>query len=159
MRIACQIACVGSLLIWPLTPVLPKAAIGCGSSSPHNRIGYTSLARFVFPYALVMTEELTQLRKSEPVTLAAGFIWLLIGLVYAHDSGDHAAVLNAAEEALIEYAEMLLFLLAAMTYVNTMLKRAVFGEVRALLVRTGSLVIEGCFRSLASLLFSLGGNR
>lgn len=124
-----------------------------------HRIGYTSLARFVFPYAPVMTEELTQLRKSEPVTLAAGFIWLLIGLVYAHDSGDHAAVLNAAEEALIEYAEMLLFLLAAMTYVNTMLKRAVFGEVRAWLVRTGSLVIEGCFRSLASLLFSLGGNR
>jgi hypothetical protein len=70
MRIACQIACVGSLLIWPLTPVLPKAAIGCGSSSPHNRIGYTSLARFVFAYALVMTEKLTQLRKSEPVTLA-----------------------------------------------------------------------------------------
>ncbi|MDQ3797100.1 MAG: hypothetical protein M3294_05940, partial [Pseudomonadota bacterium] len=119
MRITCQIAYVGSLLIWPLTPVLPKAAIGCGSISPHIRIGYTSLAGLVFAYALVMTEELTRLRKSEPVTLAAGLIWLLIGLVYTHDSDHHAAVLNAAEEALIEYAEMLLFLLAAMTYVNT----------------------------------------
>jgi Na+/H+ antiporter NhaD/arsenite permease-like protein len=116
---------------------LPRAAIGRGSISPPIRIGYTSLALFVIAYALVMTEKLTQLRKSKPVTLAAGFIWLLIGLVYAHDSGDHAAVLNAAEEVLIEYAEMLLFLLAAMTYVNTMLERVIFGELRAWLVPTG----------------------
>lgn len=34
-------------------------------------------------YALVMAEEYLQLRKSKPVLVAAGVIWILIGIAYA----------------------------------------------------------------------------
>ena len=39
------------------------------------------LAVFVLSYIAVLFEELTHLRKSKPVMLGAGIIWLTIGLV------------------------------------------------------------------------------
>ena len=45
-------------------------------------VGYTSLLIFVIAYALVMGEEFTHLRKSKPVILAAGIMWLLVAVAY-----------------------------------------------------------------------------
>ena len=39
--------------------------------------GYASLALFALAYILVMLEEVTHLRKSKPVLMAAGLIWVL----------------------------------------------------------------------------------
>ena len=43
-----------------------------------------ALAIFAVAYALVIAEEATQLRKSKPVVVAAGLIWIMLALVYAH---------------------------------------------------------------------------
>jgi len=40
-------------------------------------IGYTAIAIFVLAYSLVILEEQLHLRKSKPVLLAAGLIWIL----------------------------------------------------------------------------------
>ena len=107
-------------------------------------VGVAALALFAGAYLLVILEERLHLRKSVPMLLAAGGVWGLIGWHYAGaaaaatDGAVRGALAGVAEEALrhvlLEYAELLLFLLAAMTYVNTMEERGVFDALRARLV-------------------------
>jgi NhaD family Na+/H+ antiporter len=99
-------------------------------------VGFLAIATFVIAYIAVMTEEVTELRKSKPVLLAAGIIWIMIGWTYAqHDLPDIAAA--AARHNILEYAELFLFLLVAMTYINSMDERQVFEALRVWLVRSG----------------------
>ena len=99
-------------------------------------VGFTAIAVFVAAYALVMVEEYIGLRKSKPVLLAAGIIWGLVASVYAaHDLPD--AVQGALRHNLLEYAELMLFLLVAMTYINSMEERLLFIGLRSWLIRRG----------------------
>ncbi len=98
-------------------------------------VGYVAIGIFALAYLLVMAEEFTGLRKSKPVILAAGMIWLLVAAVYPGD--DPHVVEQALRHNLLEYAELMLFLLAAMTYVNAMEERLVFESLRSWLVRKG----------------------
>ena len=81
-----------------------------------------------------MSEEFTQLRKSKSVILAAGIIWGMLALVY-HGRNDGHVVDTALRHNVLEFAELFLFLLSAMTYVNAMDERLVFESLRAFLVR------------------------
>ncbi len=99
-------------------------------------VGYTALAIFVVAYGLVMTEEFTHMRKSKPVLLAAGIIWGIIAWVYASNNMPHAAEI-AIRHNILEYAELFLFLLVAMTYINAMEERLVFEALRVKLVCAG----------------------
>ena len=97
-------------------------------------VGIVALVLFVTAYTLVITEEFTHLRKSKPVMLAAGIIWALIAYQYA--GSDHPdAVGEAVQEYLTEFAQLFLFLLTAMTYVNAMSERNVFLVLRQWLVQ------------------------
>ncbi|MCP4406657.1 MAG: sodium:proton antiporter [Gammaproteobacteria bacterium] len=83
-----------------------------------------------------MSEEFTHLRKSKPVVLAAGIIWVLVALTYAGHGDTHTAE-QAVRHNILEYAELFLFLLVAMTYINAMDERQVFQALRAWLVHKG----------------------
>ncbi len=99
-------------------------------------VGYIAVAVFGIAYAFVMMEETLHLRKSKPVIFAAGIIWMMIGYVYAsHDMGKLAE--EAVKHNILEYAELFLFLLVAMTYINAMDERNVFAALRSWLVRNG----------------------
>lgn len=100
-------------------------------------VGYTALIIFILAYALVMAEEFIHLRKSKPVVLAAGIIWLLVAWYYATHHGDPHAAEQAVRHNISEFAELFLFLLAAMTYINAMEERRVFEALRAWLIRSG----------------------
>lgn len=95
--------------------------------------GYVCLALFVVAYAAVVMEERIHLRKSKPVMVAAGLIWGVIAAVYALH-GDQHSVAEAVRHNLLEYSELFLFLLAAMTYINAMEERGLFLSLRAWLV-------------------------
>ncbi len=99
-------------------------------------VGIASLVIFFLAYLLVMAEEFTHLRKSKPVMLAAGIMWAMIALVYQSQGIDHEVEI-AVRHNLLEYAELMLFLLAAMTYINAMDERLVFDSLRVWLVRRG----------------------
>ena len=99
-------------------------------------VGFVSIGIFVVAYFFVMAEEFTHLRKSKPVILGAGLIWGLIGWFYATNGLTHEAE-HAVRHNLLEYAELMLFLLVAMTYINAMEERRVFDALRAWLVRSG----------------------
>jgi NhaD family Na+/H+ antiporter len=98
--------------------------------------GMIALVLFVAAYALVIFEEKLHLRKSKPAMLAAGVIWVLVALAYAA-IGDRETPHEAIKHNLIEYAELFLFLLAAMTYINALDERSVFRALRSWLVNRG----------------------
>jgi Na+/H+ antiporter NhaD/arsenite permease-like protein len=102
-------------------------------------VGYASLAVFVFAYILVIAEEEIHMRKSKPVMIAAGIIWAMVAAIYAQqpDSAFHHTAEVLIRHNLLEYAELFLFLLAAMTYINTMGERGVFDALRSWLVNQG----------------------
>lgn len=95
-----------------------------------------SLVVFVVAYALVISEETIHLRKSKPVMVAAGFIWFLVAITYAQ-LGQTEVVEELVRHGLLEFVELFLFLLAAMTYINTMDERGVFDMLRSWLLAQG----------------------
>ena len=99
-------------------------------------VGYLAIAIFSLAYILVILEEKLHLRKSKPVLLAAGLIWILIALVYHSPEHPHL-VEEAIRHNFLEYAELFFFLLVAMTYINAMLERGVFEALRDWLVSRG----------------------
>lgn len=98
--------------------------------------GYVALAIFILAYLFVMSEEALQLRKSKPVLVAAGLIWGIIGFIYV-GHGMSALSEAAFKHNLLEYAELLLFLLVAMTYINAMEERKLFDALRAWMINRG----------------------
>ena len=99
-------------------------------------VGYFAIALFIFALFLIVIEEHIHLRKSKPVMLAAGLIWAAIAIIYIGHDNRHM-VGEAARHNLLEYAELMLFLLVAMTYVNTMTERRVFDALRLWLINQG----------------------
>ena len=99
-------------------------------------VGILSIVIFIAAYALVILEEQLHLRKSKPVLLAAGLIWILIAIAYGGHDMPHA-VEQAIRHNFLEYAELFFFLLVAMTYINAMLERGVFDALREWLVKKG----------------------
>ncbi len=97
-------------------------------------VGIASVLLFFVAYLFVMVEEFTHLRKSKPVMLAAGIIWGLIAWHY-QSHGIPDIVEAALRHNLLEYAELMLFLLVAMTFVNAMDERNVFEALRSWLLR------------------------
>ncbi len=102
----------------------------------NSSIGFISIGIFAVAYFFVMAEEFTHLRKSKPVIIAAGIIWAMIGAVYmSHGMPEMAE--HAVRHNLLEYAELMLFLLVAMTYINSMEERLVFDALRSVLIKKG----------------------
>ena len=101
-----------------------------------HTVGILSIIIFAIAYLAVMTEEFTRLRKSKPVLLAAGIIWIMIAWMYVQNDMPDAVGI-AVRNNILEYAELLLFLLVAMTYINSMDERQVFESLRVWLVRSG----------------------
>ncbi len=108
-------------------------AVNLTSSS----VGIISVIVFVIAYAFVMAEEVTHLRKSKPVILSAGIIWALIAFHFMGDKEMAHMVEASLRHGVLEYAELFLFLLVAMTYINSMDNRDVFNALRSWLTRKG----------------------
>jgi Na+/H+ antiporter NhaD/arsenite permease-like protein len=98
-------------------------------------VALLALVVFVIAYAFVIAEEFTHVRKSKPVIVAAGAIWVLVA--FAARSQDGLDVEQLLEHNLLEYAGLLLFLFAAMTYVNVLEERNVFAALRSWMAARG----------------------
>lgn len=100
-----------------------------------NGLAWLALAIFVFAYLLVMGEEFIHLRKSKPVILGAGLIWLLVAIMLKQEGIDPKLLEASLHHNLNEYAALFLFLLVAMTYINALTERNIFEALRAWLIR------------------------
>ncbi len=101
-----------------------------------NTIGMIAIGVFILAYILVISEEFLHLRKSKPVIVAAGIIWVLVAIAYKATGDTHTPAFQLRHN-ILEFAELMLFLWAAMTYINTMEERNVFQAIRAWLVSSG----------------------
>jgi len=122
------------LLLLPLLVTSAHAEVTTSSLDlTRHPIGYLALLIFFVAYGFVTIEKAIEMRKSKPVMLAAGLIWALLGIVYAVN-GHSAALEVAAKHVILDYGELMLFLIVAITYVNTMQERGAFDALRTLLV-------------------------
>lgn len=119
--------------------LVPLPAFGAADSAIPDltKTGFAllALAVFVVAYAFVAAEEFTELRKSKPMVVAATIAWILVALAW--EQRGLSGVADLLRHNLLEYAELLLFLLAAMTYVNTLEERNLFAVLRTWLVARG----------------------
>jgi len=141
VRISRLPAVLKPVLIAFMVILLPASSRAAGLDTEwidltQQRTGHIALTLFILAYLLVMSEEFTHMRKSKPVILAAGMIWGLVAWQYHTEGLTHAAE-AAFRSTLLEFSELFLFLLAAMTYVNAMDERQVFEALRSWLVRKG----------------------
>ncbi|MCA9310346.1 MAG: sodium:proton antiporter NhaD, partial [Phycisphaerales bacterium] len=129
-----------------LTPVALLAAPGVtlASEAVHHPMAETGDWRailcvviFVVAYIIVMTEEFHYLRKSKPMILAAGSIWLIIGAAARQYQVSEDILHEEVVYILHEFSSLFLFLLVSMTYINTLNERNFFGFIRSWLVRRG----------------------
>ena len=118
---------------------LPQVAFGADSllRVTTDPLAWMCVVIFVLAYIVVMAEEKIHLRKSKPVTLAAGIIWALIAILASQQGVPHKELTSAVMHDLEEYAAMFLFLLVAMTYINAMEERQVFASLRSWLIHKG----------------------
>ncbi|MES9848708.1 MAG: sodium:proton antiporter NhaD, partial [Candidatus Thiodiazotropha sp.] len=100
-----------------------------GYSMSTHWVGYLSLAVFVLALIAVTLEEFIELRKSKPMLFAAGIIWGMIGWYSHQHTGGHAAE-HALRHSLLQYFELMLFILVVMTYINALAERRVFLALR-----------------------------
>jgi Na+/H+ antiporter NhaD/arsenite permease-like protein len=99
-------------------------------------VGFAALIIFCLAYTLVILEEKLHLRKSKPMLLAAALIWICIAVAY-NQHGIPKVVETGIRHNFLDYAELFFFLLVAMTYINSMLERGVFDELRLRLASRG----------------------
>ena len=121
---------------------MPSAlAAGAGeyvmNINPLHWGGVLCIVIFIVSYIAVLSEEYIHMRKSKPVMLGAGLIWIIIGIIAPSYGVTHDQLHTAIFHGLDEYGSLLLFLLAAMTYISTMEDRNVFEVLRAKLVQSG----------------------
>lgn len=102
-------------------------------SSP---IGIICVVVFCLAYLAVMFEEKLHMKKSKPVIGAAGLIWLIIAGAHASNNLPTLAE-EAVRHNLLEFVELMLFLMVAMTYINALIERGVFEKLRTYLISLG----------------------
>lgn len=137
----CSVYTTRLVVILLATSLVPTMALAEESAHmpldlTNSFVGFAAIAVFLIAYALVMAEEYTYLRKSKPVIIAAGIIWGMIGIVYMNHGMSELAE-AAVRHNLLEYSELMLFLLVAMTYINSMEEQRVFDALRAWLIKRG----------------------
>lgn len=125
-------------LVWIALFISPSAmaADGAPLDLTYSFVGFLCISIFIIAYALVMGEEKLHMRKSKPVLVGAGLIWIIIGIVYAQNGFNNEAR-NAFQHNLLEFSELMLFLLVAMTYINALEERRLFDALRSWLIRKG----------------------
>lgn len=99
-------------------------------------LGYLCVGLFAIAYVFVVLEEVLELRKSKPMMVAAALIWVAIALIYK-DRGLSSVAETAIRHDVLDYGELLLFLIVSIAYINAMEERRVFDSLRAWLVNKG----------------------
>ena len=102
----------------------------------NTTLGLIALGIFIIAYLVVVLEEFLNLRKCKAVLLASGMIWIIVAIL-AKKQGLSNVAEQTIKQNILEYGELLLFLLSAMTYVNVMIERKVFETLRSWLTNRG----------------------
>jgi Na+/H+ antiporter NhaD/arsenite permease-like protein len=141
-----RVILAGAVLLWPR---VSSAQDDVAATIVSHWTAWLALALFGVSYLLVVLEERTHLRKSIPMIMAAGILWILVFTGPAAVVGE-----EILRNDLVEFVELFLFILAAVSFVNTLEDRQVFDVLRTWLVRRG-LSLRGVFWATGALAFCM----
>ena len=135
-RLFVSLFTAGLVLLLPLAAVAsaPREVVLEGLSDGR---AIFCLIVFALSYVFVILEEQTHLHKSPPVMLGAGIIWVTIAYAAPDYGINHEQLRGAIFHDLEEYSTLMLFLMAAMTYIAALEQLDVFGALRSRLVGMG----------------------
>lgn len=125
-----------TLLLSLMLPVSAFAQTSIALPRPdlsHHWPGYLSLVVMLAVYIFAMLEDVTMLRKSKSMIFGATLVWFFILLAY-RQYGDLEPAVVAFKSNLQSYIELLLFIIASMTYLNAMEDMHVFEALRNRLI-------------------------
>jgi len=94
---------------------------------------------FAVTYIVVVWGEKHKLKKSVPVLIGAGVIWLAVGIIFRIENDpQHIEFMQAGfNDSIVEIGQLTFFLITAMTYVGTMQERNVFQVIRFRFLNAG----------------------
>ena len=125
----CLLTGLGTFSLWLIPGLAQANHPGPLINLTEHGAGLGALVIFFLAYVLAMLEESTELRKSKPMVFAASLIWVLISVIYVkHGQGEVSG--HAFRASLEGYAELFLFILVSMTYLNAMEQRGIFDSLR-----------------------------
>jgi Na+/H+ antiporter NhaD/arsenite permease-like protein len=119
----------------------------------HHWAGICSLLVIVASYIFAILEDVTMLRKSKSMIFGATLVWFFILLAY-RQYGNLDPAVAAFQSNLQSYIELLLFIIASMTYLNAMEDMHVFEALRNWLIGM-KLGYRKLFWITGSLVFAL----
>jgi Na+/H+ antiporter NhaD/arsenite permease-like protein len=102
----------------------------------HHWVGYLAVAVIIVSYTFAMIEEVIELNKSKPMVFGASLIWVFIATVYVSD-GMGEQLGKAFRASLENYAELFLFIMVSMAYINAMEERRIFDTLRVWMLSKG----------------------
>ncbi|MFO1054199.1 MAG: sodium:proton antiporter NhaD [Planctomycetota bacterium] len=114
-------------------------SVDSGLDLTGSTLGLLSVGVFVLAYVLVVLEDVIHLRKSKPVVIAAGVIWLFAAIaIHAGVPAEHQPkVEELVQHHVAEFGALFLFLMVAMTYISAIARRNVFLKINAKLLSAG----------------------
>ena len=100
-------------------------------------VGWFLLIVFVIGYYFIAAEEKYHINKSKPALFIGTFMFIVIGMFYAINGHDMASVDWEIEHLILEIAEIFFFLYVAMTFIESLIERGVFGALKTKLIAKG----------------------
>ncbi|MGZ5051617.1 MAG: sodium:proton antiporter NhaD [Methylobacter sp.] len=132
-----ELILLASALLVPSLSFAQETAVPVQSDLKNHLVGYWAVAMTVIAYIIAMTEDMHRLSKAKPMVLGCGLIWVAIFIYYSAVYGSAKAVASAFQSNLTAYAELFLFIMVSMTFLNTMTERGIFDSLRIVLVKRG----------------------
>lgn len=102
-----------------------------------NWLGITALVIFIVAYVLIMLEEKLHINKSKPALFAGTTIFILIAINNAIHNVDPQRLHDTLTHLVMEITSIFFFLYVAMTYIEVLIERGVFGRLKQILVNRG----------------------
>ncbi|MDD5158932.1 MAG: sodium:proton antiporter NhaD [Sulfuricurvum sp.] len=99
--------------------------------------GWLLLIIFVVGYYFIAVEEKYHLDKAKPALFIGTFMYVLIGGYYFINGVDFTPFEAAIDHLILEIAEIFFFLFVAMTFIEALIERGVFGALRSKLIAKG----------------------
>ncbi|MEZ6021212.1 MAG: sodium:proton antiporter NhaD [Planctomycetota bacterium] len=117
-----------------MSPVLAFFESKITENLTSSGLGTAALITFALAYVFVILEDVIKLRKSKPMIIASGILWVIVALAHGEDAEVNERVMHHVAD----FAELFLFLMVAMAYVHAMTERRIFMRLNAVLVGSGA---------------------
>lgn len=100
-------------------------------------IGWLLLAIFVVGYYFIAAEEKYHINKAKPALFIGTLMFMIIGGFYAYNGISFRPFETEIAHLILEIAEIFFFLYVAMTFIEALIDRGVFGALKEKLIAKG----------------------